>query len=72
MCLRSFFTSCIDSGVMGVENLASYRALYDDCLEMEAQERSVLVSNLNSLVEDPTCRVDTSSITSGDASALVY
>eukprot|EP01045_Picozoa_sp_COSAG04_P033696 COSAG04_NODE_7076_length_1196_cov_1.278031_1_plen_210_part_00 len=66
---RRFFTSCIDSGVMGVEDLASYRGLYVDCLGMAPEERNKLVDSLNIMVENPSCRVDTSSITSGDASA---
>eukprot|EP01045_Picozoa_sp_COSAG04_P033230 COSAG04_NODE_6796_length_1253_cov_5.317308_2_plen_155_part_00 len=65
--MRSFFTSCISSGVMGVEDLSGYRALYESCQNMEGQEKGVLVSNLNSLVEDATCIVDTSSITSAGA-----
>jgi hypothetical protein len=38
-------------------------------MALAPEEKAVLVSNLNSLVEDPTCRVDTSSITSGDPTA---
>eukprot|EP01052_Picozoa_sp_SAG31_P039928 SAG31_NODE_5653_length_2403_cov_1.310330_1_plen_361_part_10 len=64
-----FFSECIDTGVMSVADLTSYRTLYKSCLDLGPQEMGVLVDNLDTLVADPTCRVNTSAITSFDAMA---
>eukprot|EP01051_Picozoa_sp_SAG22_P019576 SAG22_NODE_3660_length_1587_cov_3.115591_2_plen_199_part_01 len=54
---------------MGVGDLSNYRALYKSCLGLNSDEMAVLVGDLNGLVEDPTCNVNTTAITSSDATA---
>ena len=63
----TFFSSCIEPGVMGVDDLAAYRTLYESCQNLDPAQKGILVSDLESLVEDETCRVDTSAITSAGA-----
>ena len=63
----TFFNSCIEPGVMGVDDLTAYRSLYESCQNLDPTEKGRLVSNLESLVEDETCQVDTSTITSAGA-----
>ena len=54
---------------MGVADLSSYRALYKSCMGLHPDEMNILVENLNSLMADESCNVNTSTITSADASA---
>eukprot|EP01052_Picozoa_sp_SAG31_P023130 SAG31_NODE_1884_length_6996_cov_4.386835_2_plen_527_part_00 len=54
---------------MAVEDLSSYRSLYKSCTGMASSEMALLIENLNGLVEDGSCDVNTSSITSGNSAA---
>ena len=63
----TFFNDCIAPGVMAVADLDGYRALYESCQALDPAEKGTLISNLESLVADAACRVDTSAITSAGA-----
>ena len=60
----TFFTECIEAGVMNVADLTSYRTLYKSCTALDSTEMGVLIGTLDSLVSDPACFVNTSVITS--------
>ena len=52
---------------MGVSDLDSYRGLYNNCANLAPDEKQILISDLESLVADETCQVETATITSAGA-----
>ena len=61
------FCWVFSQGVMGVSDLDSYRGLYNNCANLVPDEKQILISDLESLVADETCQVETSTITSAGA-----
>lgn len=62
-----FWENCmLSSGVAGTEDLASFATLYTTCQTLSPSEGLLLMREVNNLINDPWCEINTTSIISID------
>ena len=61
-----FYDDCLkrDGGAVGVAEMQKYNKLYEECANLPEKEVGVLLSDLNDLISNPKCHVNTTGIQS--------
>ena len=58
-----YFDQCLSrDSTIGVADLQKYTHLYENCANMDGVETGVLMADLNELMDNPKCRVNTTGI----------